>query len=182
MRNLNVYTITGTDTDMGMASAYALKYRLTRMVGVKAFSCGDKMPIKKVGELGEAFCKDCKHYFSLTEKSGACLEKIKLVYPTQRCNKFEAGEKSLDKEKIVELYYKYSEAIKLFNEVKGTLRKIILSSFTNNDIIGDFRILIQSGTQERLNTKKVKDYLNELGILNEYLIKIPYTRLIVKKI
>ena len=141
-----------------------------------------KIVVKKPETLSETFCKDCKHYFKLTEKTGACLEKIQIVYSTYRCNKYEVGEKLINKEKIVELYYKYNEAIKLFNEVKDTLREIILSSFSNNDIVGDFRILIQSGTQKRLNTNKVRKYLKELGILDEYLTEIPYTRLIVKKL
>ena len=128
-------------------------------------------------------CSSCKYFFKLTENVGACIARIKLTRPNWHCPQYEQGENEVNFEKIVELYHQYNEAVKMFNEAKESLREIILQKCKDGTIsVGNFIVKIDTIKQKRLDVKKVKSFLADIGKLDDFIVETEFRRILVRRL
>jgi len=143
-------------------------------------------------ELQNVCCKNCKYYYKIEDsKVGICEITKEVKYENERCNNFtyEENEKVANIDLIAEAYDLYKREKEAIQRKIDLLRDAIISS-VNNDLFNfktevlsgnKYAIVVQRVKAERLDTKSVKKYLKELGVLENFLKYSEFVRVDVKR-
>ena len=82
---------------------------------------------------------------------------------------------------LAEFYVLFKEAEEEYKRNRDFLRDVIINKVKGKAETEEYIVNVQEVTANRLNTKKVRDYLKRLGILEEFLERSKYYRVEVKK-
>ena len=143
-------------------------------------------------ELEKITCKSCKYFCKIKgSKLGICELTREVKYETERCNNFtyNENERIASIDLIAEAYDFYKREKEAIQRKIDLLRDAIISITSNNlfnfkteVLSGDkYAIVVQRVKSERLDTKSVKRYLKELGVLENFLKFSEYIRVDVKR-
>jgi len=115
-------------------------------------------------------------------KAGICKERETVVYGSYCCPLYEEGKPmTADLNVLAEFYVLFKEAEEEYKRNRDFLRDVIINKVKGKAETEEYIVNVQEVTANRLNTKKVRDYLKRLGILEEFLERSKYYRVEVKK-
>ena len=132
-----------------------------------------KLAVKLVSRAESVKCKDCKKGINLDEKFVFCTEQVCIKYCNQTCPEAVEGECEVyeeDLEKIIDIYLSNKEMIEILKEQNEAIKKLLITEIdTGSEIVGKYDVRIVRFVQKRLDTEKVREYLDSLGVLEDYL-------------
>jgi len=82
---------------------------------------------------------------------------------------------------IAMFYNLFKEAEEEYKRNRDFLRDVLISEVQGRKETEEFEINVQEVTMNRLNVKKVRDFLKKHGLLKEFLESSKYYRVEVKK-
>jgi hypothetical protein len=148
----------------------------------------------------EITCKNCDNFYRIPNtKLGICGLTKEAKYETERCDNFKAKElgesviKIADVDLIAESYELYKREIDLIVNKANLLRDVIINLATKNtkDTMFNFKTEVLNGSKYavivsrvkscRLDTKAVKEYLKNKGILDNFLKESEFFRVEIKR-
>lgn len=132
-----------------------------------------KVAVKLVSRIEGVKCKDCRYGINLDEKFVFCTKRVKVNYCNQTCSEGVTGEPIVyeeDLERIIDIYLSNKEMIEILKEQNEAIKKLLITEIdTGSEIVGKYDVKIVRFVQKRLDTEKAREYLNSLGVLEDYL-------------
>ena len=142
-----------------------------------------KVQVKLVSRVEGVKCRDCKYGINLDEKFVFCTKRVKVNYCNQTCSEGVAGESIVyeeDLERIIDIYLNNKEMIEILKEQNEAIKKLLVTEIeTGSEIVGKYDVRIIRFKQKRVDTDKVKEFLKEKGVLEDYLneVEIVYPKI-----
>jgi len=141
-----------------------------------------KLKVQKVAELEQKTCSNCSNFLIIEGMTGFCKKREGVFYGSYYCPMHEKGEPAeVDLVSLVVQYVIFKEELEQIQRQLDILRDAIIRRVKGEADVGTYVVKVQEVTVNRLNTKKVRDYLKRMGILDEFLVQSKHYRVEVKK-
>ena len=141
-----------------------------------------KLQIKRAEKLKQLTCENCSNFLIVKGKMGICPKRETVVYSSYYCPLYEEGKPmKADLNTIAMFYNLFKEAEEEYKRNRDFLRDVLISEVQGRKETEEFEINVQEVTMNRLNVKKVRDFLKKHGLLKEFLESSKYYRVEVKK-
>ena len=141
-----------------------------------------KIKAKKVGELEELSCAKCSYFMRVLGKMGICKARDTIVHDSFLCSVFKEGEPTrADLNTIAGYYLFFKETLEEAKRNKDILRDVLITLVCGTEETEDFEISVRHEVSRRLDTEKVKDYLEKQGVLEQFIKPNWYHRVVVKR-
>jgi len=137
-------------------------------------------------EAEQPSCIRCKHFMKLSEKHGLCTIRKSIKAVSYRCYEYLEGEcMSIDVNTLLEYYLVLKEDIDDLQNTINYLRDFIIKIYGEGKLkaieTDKYVAIVEKVVQNRLDTNKVRKYLDELGKLDDFLVRSEFYRVIVKR-
>jgi len=140
-----------------------------------------KIKIKAIQTIKQITCSNCSNFLILEGNVGICKKRERIVLGNYNCPNFEEGKPmKADLDTIAMFYMLSRDAIEEYQKMANTLRDTLIQRVEGRKETDNFVVNVTKVKSKRLNTSKVRKYLENKGILDKFLIESSYYRVEVK--